>query len=179
MSIPEIPVNLVRIRQRDHKYTLDEKKNILLDQAMNKLSNRAVASKYNLDEKSIRKYKKSIDISLDYSKEKYTLHMGKTSSGTHLEPSLCQWIDELRTDSCDVTVELAVFELLKLDHGINKPFKDKFRTAWTQWMVNENRQNNLTVTRPLLARWVSSVWNSIDTTTVENTWAKCGYYNTT
>ena len=115
MPLPEIPVNLVRVRQRDYKYTLEEKKNILLDQARNKLSNRAVARKYEIDEKSVRLYKKSVDISLDYSKEKLTLHTGRASSGVHLEPSLCQWIDELRTDSCDVTVELAVFELLRVD----------------------------------------------------------------
>jgi hypothetical protein len=393
----EIPENLVNVKRRIHKYSLCDKKSILLEQTRNNMSNRVIAKKYLVGESSIRKWKKSIDLSLDYCKDKLTLHGGQVSSGIHLEPALCQWIDELRNDSCDITVELAVFELMKLDPGfkggefslirrwvygfiqrngysirnkthisqkplneaechdfsvsvnernnmyrvpaeffvnmdetplyndskptrvisdkgassvngrktrtgdyrstvflavsagghkltpmivfkakpgksveksfknkkegypddvicvcqenawcdtptmakwvdlvygpyvakntenfshlimddysahkvkvvtdkikntgslvsimpggstsrvqvldvgINKPFKDKFRTAWTQWMITENRQNNLSVSRPLLAQWVSSVWKSIDTTTVEHTWAKCGYYNT-
>ena len=72
------------------------------------MSNREIAKKYIVGESSIRKWKKSIDLLLDYSRDKLTLHGGQVSSGLHLEPALCQWIDELRNDSCDVTVELAV-----------------------------------------------------------------------
>ena len=136
-TVPEIPTNLVRVRQRNYRYTLEEKKNILLDQAINKLSNRAVARKYDLAEGSIRQYKKSIDIPLDYSNTKFTLHSGQPSIGSHLKPSLCQWIYKLRTDSCDVTVELAVFKLLQLD----PTFKDGDFTVIRRWVYGFLKRN--------------------------------------
>jgi hypothetical protein len=44
-----------------------------------------------------------------------TLHKGRIATGEHLESDLVQFIDELRDEDNDCTVELVVFEILKLD----------------------------------------------------------------
>ena len=136
-SIPEIPEETVTIKKRIHKYSLFDKKGILLDQAQNKMSNRKLAMKYNIGESSIRKWKKVIDLSLGYSKDKFTMHAGQISSGLHLESALCQWIDELRVDSCDFTVELAVFELIRLDPTFKGREFPRIR-KWVYKFLNRN-----------------------------------------
>ena len=65
-----------------------------------------------------------------------------------------------------------------LDVGINKPFKDKFRTKWVNWMATENQDNKKCVSRQMLAEWVSEIWESLDTTAIKNSWIHCGYNQT-
>lgn len=63
-----------------------------------------------------------------------------------------------------------------LDVSVNKPFKDKFRSMWVQWMASVNIDNNLVVTREMLAQWVLKVWMELDISIITNGWKTCGYY---
>jgi hypothetical protein len=77
------------------------------------------------------------------------------------------------------TGQIQVLDLIQvLDVGINKPFKDKFRTRWVNWMATENRDNEKVVSRQMLAVWVSEIWESMDMNLIKNSWVHCGYNQT-
>jgi hypothetical protein len=63
-----------------------------------------------------------------------------------------------------------------LDVGVNKPFKDKFRGRWVQWMAFENRDNQLVISRQMLTVWVKNVWEDIQAENITRTWTKIGFY---
>ena len=66
-----------------------------------------------------------------------------------------------------------------VDVGFNKPFKDRVRQLWTEWMVTEGLVDGTTKapTRLDVAGWVDTVMNlmSNETTIVKNAWMKTGY----
>lgn len=60
--------------------------------------------------------------------------------------------------------------------SVNKPYKDKFRSLWVQWMAYENRNNELFVKRHVLAQWMSKVWwRQMSDMCITNGWKHCGY----
>jgi hypothetical protein len=105
----------VTVRQRNHKYSLHDKKKFLIQLQESNLSIRDFSKVISVDEKSLRYWKKSIDTSLDYSKTQKTLHPGRSPVGEHLEMGLVKFIDDLRETNNDVTVELVTIEAMRMD----------------------------------------------------------------
>lgn len=66
-----------------------------------------------------------------------------------------------------------------VDVGFNKPFKDRVRRLWTEWMVSEGVVDGATKapSRLLVAGWVNTVMAmmSAETTIMKNAWMKTGY----
>ena len=66
-----------------------------------------------------------------------------------------------------------------VDVGFNKPFKDRVRRLWTEWMVSEGVVDGATKapSRLLVAGWVDTVMAmmSAETTIIKNAWMKTGY----
>lgn len=66
-----------------------------------------------------------------------------------------------------------------VDVGFNKPFKDRVRRLWTEWMVSEGIVDGATKSpsRLLVAGWVDTVMAmmSAETTIIRNAWMKTGY----
>ena len=66
-----------------------------------------------------------------------------------------------------------------VDVGFNKPFKDRVRQLWTEWMVTEGLVDGTTKapTRLDVAGWVDTVMAQMsnEPTIVKNAWMKTGY----
>ena len=66
-----------------------------------------------------------------------------------------------------------------VDVGFNKPFKDRIRRSWTDWMVEFGLATGtpMTPTRNLFAEWINAVLSEMrnETTIVKNAWMKTGY----
>jgi hypothetical protein len=66
-----------------------------------------------------------------------------------------------------------------VDVGFNKPFKDRIRTKWTEWMIEEGLGAGTTTppTRQQVAIWIDTVLTDMgkETTIVTNAWMKSGY----
>ena len=74
-----------------------------MEQKQFKLNNVAIGNKYGVGESVIRGWKKIIDLSLTYDKNKKTLHSGRESIYDHFEGSLIQYVDKLRDIGHSVT----------------------------------------------------------------------------
>jgi hypothetical protein len=87
---PEVP-----IQKRKFLYTIGQKRLILKEQESTKCTNTFIAGQYNVNESSIRKWKRIIDtdVQMIEDSKKKTMHAGKESMSVHLEGDLCQWID--------------------------------------------------------------------------------------
>ena len=66
-----------------------------------------------------------------------------------------------------------------VDVGFNKPFKDRIRWLWTDWMIKEGLNSGTTTapTRQRVAEWIDEVLTEMasETTIVKNAWMKTGY----
>jgi len=66
-----------------------------------------------------------------------------------------------------------------VDVGFNKPFKDRIRRLWTEWMVAEGLVDGTTKspTRLQVAGWVDTVMTqmTMEITIIKNAWLKTGY----
>ena len=54
----------IHIRKRKYLYTIKEKQAILKEQNQSKESNLSIARKYNVNESSVRKWRKTIDVDI-------------------------------------------------------------------------------------------------------------------
>lgn len=67
--------------------------------------------------------------------------------------------------------------LQAVDVGINKPFKDRIRTLWDAWMIEELTARPGTapkVSRPLIRQWAVQAWREIPQEMITATWRKIG-----
>ncbi|SPR01250.1 unnamed protein product (mitochondrion) [Plasmodiophora brassicae] len=65
-----------------------------------------------------------------------------------------------------------------LDVGVNKPFKDRVRCLWENWLHSEmQRCPNVVpkVTRPLVREWAVVAWNEVTAVSITNTWSAVGF----
>ena len=66
-----------------------------------------------------------------------------------------------------------------VDVGFNKPFKDRVRRLWTDWMIDEGLNSGTTSapTRKVVAEWIDAVLTEMrnETTIIKNAWMKTGY----
>jgi hypothetical protein len=66
-----------------------------------------------------------------------------------------------------------------VDVGFNKPFKDRIRRLWTDWMVEFGLATGTTTTptRKLVAEWIDAALTEMrsETTIIKNAWRKTGY----
>jgi hypothetical protein len=61
-----------------------------------------------------------------------------------------------------------------VDVGIGKPFKDRVRSKWWSWMLQQgaDRATFVSASRQLGSSWVADSWDSIQADTVRNAWRK-------
>ena len=66
--------------------------------------------------------------------------------------------------------------LQPIDVGIGKPFKDRVRAKWFDWMLPQVEQdiNPPPPSRQLIQEWVHQSWDDISKGIVRNTWRKTG-----
>jgi hypothetical protein len=66
-----------------------------------------------------------------------------------------------------------------VDVGFNKPFKDRLRNLWIDWMINEGITTGKTTTptRKVVAEWIDAVLTEMKdkTTIIKNAWRKIGF----
>jgi len=67
-----------------------------------------------------------------------------------------------------------------VDVGFNKPFKNRVRRLWTEWMISEGITNNGTTSTPTrlnVATWVDQAMADMSSKRgfVRNAWLKSGY----
>jgi transposase-like protein len=63
--------------------------------------------------------------------------------------------------------------LQPLDIAVNKPFKDRLKTQYTNWLIEKARHNNIITKRPKPARedialWIESSWSGISRETIQH-----------
>ena len=69
-----------------------------------------------------------------------------------------------------------------LDVCLNKPFKDRVRQMWSDWICSDAVKTTKSglPQRPditLVSRWVKDAWDSIPTTMIQKSFRKCGISN--
>ncbi|KAJ1211543.1 hypothetical protein NDU88_006901 [Pleurodeles waltl] len=69
-----------------------------------------------------------------------------------------------------------------LDVCLNKPFKDRIREQWNEWMVSGKKSftkggNMRAPQLDVLCKFVIKAWNDIDAETVIKSFKKCGISN--
>ena len=64
-----------------------------------------------------------------------------------------------------------------IDVGIGKPFKDRVRSFWWQWMLDQgaDQATFVSASRELGTKWVADSWDSIPAQTVRNAWRKTDF----
>ena len=64
-----------------------------------------------------------------------------------------------------------------IDVVIGKPFKDRVRSEWWDWMNRQGADSSvfLNATREQGAKWVADSWDIIDPVIVKNAWRKTGF----
>lgn len=72
--------------------------------------------------------------------------------------------------------------LQPLDVCLNKPFKDKLKEKWNEWMLKEDKAltpggNMKCASHEQVSHWVLDAWNSINVETVAYSFKKCGISN--
>ena len=101
---------------------------------------------------------------------------------THLMDSIKKKLSEGNTDTAIIPGGLTS-QLQPLDVSINKPFKDKVRVLWTEWMAGST-DHELTrggrLKKPsitLWCEWLVKAWNEIDAAIIVKAFLKCGISN--
>ena len=64
-----------------------------------------------------------------------------------------------------------------IDVGLSKPMKDRVRSRWWDWMIQQGPEQATFVgaSRELGTKWVVEAWESIPEAIVRNSWRKDGY----
>ena len=101
---------------------------------------------------------------------------------THLMDSIKKKLKDMNTDVAVIPGGLTS-QLQPLDVSINKPFKDKVRTLWSNWMANENdhvftrggRLKKPSIT--LWCQWIIQAWDEIEPAIVIKAFKKCSISN--
>lgn len=94
---------------------------------------------------------------------------------SHKTPNVLKAIRNL---GCIVTILPggSTSQVQALDVGVNKPFKDKLKTAWVQFMVEQNLGNGKDVTRQMLSQWIFDSFSTIPADSIVRTFTKIGFY---
>lgn len=72
-------------------------------------------------------------------------------------------------------IECFLFKLQPLDIGVNKPFKDRLRRKWNNWMEIGNttcRGHFKSASVSLLLQWIVEAWDEISTLTIIHSYVK-------
>ena len=112
--------------------------------------------------------------------------------GTLLKkPSMLVWdmfrahhTEEVKKKAKQIKTTLAVIPggltsvLQPLDVCLNKPFKDRVRKMWSEWMISGDVKltkggNMMKPDLDLVAKWVKDAWDSIPTEMVARSFLKC------
>lgn len=101
---------------------------------------------------------------------------------SHLMDSIKKKLSQGNTDVAVIPGGLTS-QLQPLDVSINKPFKDKVRVLWTEWMASSTdhvltrggRLKKPSVT--LWCEWIVKAWNEIDSAIIIKSFKKCGISN--
>ena len=99
----------------------------------------------------------------------------------HLTDTVKESARQLKTDLCVIPGGLTS-ALQPLDVCLNKPFKDRLRKTWTEWMLSGNQQTTKGghLKRPditLICSWVKDAWESIPSEMIRRSFLKCGISN--
>lgn len=64
-----------------------------------------------------------------------------------------------------------------IDVGIGKPFKDRMRTVWWDWMIEQDSDGPILPlpSREIASQWVAESWNTIGEDIVKASWRKSGF----
>ena len=100
----------------------------------------------------------------------------------HLLDSVKNQLAEGNTDVALIPAGLTS-QLQPLDVSINKPFKDKVRVIWTDWMAGSTdhaltrggRLKKPSIT--LWCEWIVKAWNEINTAIINKAFEKCSISN--
>jgi len=67
--------------------------------------------------------------------------------------------------------------LQPIDVGINKPFKDRLRTVFGEWLEAQDleHENIPSPTRVVCVEWIRNCWHSMPDQIVRNAWMKTGF----
>ncbi|XP_077109885.1 uncharacterized protein LOC143766246 isoform X2 [Ranitomeya variabilis] len=120
---------------------------------------------------------------------------GRPGAALKKKPSLLVWdmyrahtSDEIKTLAKSSEVTLAVIPsgltsvLQPLDVCLNKPFKERVRKMWHEWMSSDQARltkvgNLMNPDIELIAKWVRDAWEDIPEDMVERAFKKCGISN--
>ncbi|KAK9398934.1 hypothetical protein NXF25_013903 [Crotalus adamanteus] len=99
----------------------------------------------------------------------------------HLTPSTKQRRARINTDAAVIPAGLTSL-VQPLDVCLNKPFKDRIREQWNEWMVSGEKSftkggNMHAPQLDVLCKFVIKAWNDIDAETVIKSFKKCGVSN--
>jgi DDE superfamily endonuclease len=66
-------------------------------------------------------------------------------------------------------------KLQMMDVGVNKPFKDRIRTEFDDWLVTHIGDDDYANPKPKrenVAQWIVDSWNDIGNSTIMNSWQR-------
>ena len=100
----------------------------------------------------------------------------------HLVETVKKELEDINTDVAIIPGGLTN-QLQPLDVSINKPFKEKVRTMWSNWMAGESdhsftkggRLKKPSIT--IWCQWVVKAWNEIDPAIIVKAFKKCSISN--
>ena len=99
----------------------------------------------------------------------------------HLTDGVKRWINAENTDLCVIPGGLTSV-VQPLDVCLNKPFKDRLRDNWCQWMAREDQDltssgNLKRASLPTVCQWVLDAWEGIKHESVVYSFKKCAIAN--
>jgi len=100
----------------------------------------------------------------------------------HLTDGTKDAAKEMRTDLCVIPGGLTSL-LQPLDVCLNKPFKDRVRKLWNDWMASDEPKPTTkggNIMKPditLVAEWVKAAWDSMPPEMIRKSFLKCGISN--
>jgi hypothetical protein len=60
-----------------------------------------------------------------------------------------------------------------LDVGLNKPFKNRLKSIWAEWM--HSKTDDQSVTRQMISTWIADAWYDIPQSAIVNTVHSIGF----